>query len=94
MKIRSYKLLRNHKIVNSIFNLFIKVENILKGSLDLISSPFPTVKIQIIGGKIYFRYEGNTYYIAGCQQTICYQMFVYNTQQCFAFTPQANFPRL
>ena len=31
--------------------------------------------------------------IAGwCQQTFCFQKFVHNTQQCFAFTPQANFP--
>ena len=31
----------------------IKVENFLKGSLD--SIPSPSVKIQIIGGKIYLR---------------------------------------
>ena len=30
----------------------IKVENILKGSLDLIPSPSPSVKIQIMGGKV------------------------------------------
>ena len=30
--------------------------------------------------------------IAGwCQQTFCFQKFVENTQQCFAFTPQGNF---
>ena len=28
------------------------VENILKGSLDLIQSPSPSVKIQIKGGKV------------------------------------------
>ena len=27
-----------------------------------------------------------------CQQTFCSQKFVENDQQCFAFTPQANFP--
>jgi hypothetical protein len=27
-----------------------------------------------------------------CQQTFCFQKFVINAQQCFAFTPQANFP--
>ena len=26
------------------------------------------------------------------QQTFCFQKFVNNAQQCFAFTPQANFP--
>ena len=31
--------------------------------------------------------------IAGhCQQNVCIQKFVDNIQQCFAFTPQANFP--
>ena len=35
-----------------------KVEKILKGSLDLISSPSPSVKIQIIGGKVYLRWKG------------------------------------
>ena len=29
-----------------------KVEKILKGSLDLIQSPSPSVKIEIIGGKV------------------------------------------
>ena len=27
-----------------------------------------------------------------CQETFCFQKFVDNAQQCFAFTPQANFP--
>ena len=35
-----------------------KVENILKGSLDLIPSHSPSVKIQIIGGKVCLRCEG------------------------------------
>ena len=34
----------------------VKVEKILKGSLDSISSPSPSVKIQIIGGKFYLTY--------------------------------------
>ena len=37
-------------------NLFLfKVGKILKGSLDLIPSPLPPVKIEIIGGKVYLR---------------------------------------
>ena len=32
-----------------------KVENILKGSLDLISSPSLSVQIQIMGGKVWLR---------------------------------------
>ena len=35
-----------------------KVKEILKGSLDSIPSPSPSVKIQIIGGKICLRCEG------------------------------------
>ena len=32
-----------------------KVEKIVKGSLDSIPSPSSSVKIQIIGGKVYLR---------------------------------------
>ena len=37
-----------------------KVEKILKGSLDLISSPSSIVKIQIMGRKVCFRCNGKT----------------------------------
>ena len=37
-----------------------KVETILKGSLDLISSPSPFVKIQIMCGKVCLRRKGKT----------------------------------
>ena len=37
-----------------------KVENILKGRLDSIPSPSPSVKIQIMGGKVYLRQYGKT----------------------------------
>jgi hypothetical protein len=40
--------------------LFSKVENILKGSLDSIPSPSPSVKIQIMGGKVCLRCKGKT----------------------------------
>ena len=36
-----------------------KVEKVLKGSLDLIPSSSPSVKIQIMGGKICLRCKGN-----------------------------------
>ena len=39
--------------------LYIKVEKILKGSLD--SIPSPSVKIQIIGGKVCLRCKGKTF---------------------------------
>ena len=37
-----------------------KVEKILKGSLDLIPSPSPSVIIQIMGGKVSLRCKGKT----------------------------------
>ena len=37
-----------------------RVEKILKGSLDLISSPLPSVKIQIMGGKVRLWCKGKT----------------------------------
>ena len=69
-----------------------KVEKILKGSLDLIPSPSPSMKIQIMGGKVCLRRKGKTLLFRGCQQTFCFQKFVDNTQQYFTLTPQANFP--
>ena len=37
-----------------------QVEKILKGSLDSIPSPSPSVKIQIVGGKVYLNCKGKT----------------------------------
>jgi hypothetical protein len=37
-----------------------KVEKILKASLDLIPSPSPSVEIQIMGGKVCLRCKGKT----------------------------------
>ena len=38
--------------------LIAKVETILKGSLDLIQSPSPSVKIQIMGWKVCSNIDG------------------------------------
>ena len=38
----------------------VKVEKILKGSLDSITSPSPSVKMQIMGGKVSMRWKGKT----------------------------------
>ena len=62
----------------------LKVENILKGSLDL--NPSPSVKIQIMGGKICLRGRGKT--LLGVEN----KMVVDITQQCFALLLQVNFP--
>ena len=37
-----------------------KVEKILKDSLDSIKSPLPSMKIQIMGGKVFLRCKGKT----------------------------------
>ena len=39
---------------------FSKVENLFEGSLDLILSPPPSVKMQIMGGKVCLRCKGKT----------------------------------
>ena len=64
-------------------NFISKVEKTLKGSLDLIPSPSPSVKIQIMGGKVCLRCKGKKFEN---------KKFVDITQQCFAFTTHANFP--
>ena len=68
-----------------------KVEKILKGSLDSISSPSLSVKIQIMGGKVCLRCKEQN--IAGrCKQTLENKKFVDITRQYFALLPQVNFP--
>ena len=63
-----------------------KVEKILKGSLNSIISPSPSVKTEIMGGKICLRCKGETLLGIGTKK------FVNNTQRCFAFMSQANLP--
>ena len=60
-----------------------KVEKILKGSLDLIPLPSPSMKIQIMDGKVCLRCKGKT--------TFENKKFEI-TQQCLALIPQVNFP--
>ena len=47
----------SQKLINSWVS---KVEKNFKGSLDSIPSPSFSVKIQIIGGKVYLRFKGKT----------------------------------
>ena len=67
----------------------IKVENILKGSLDSIPSPSPSVKIQIIGGKVCLKCKGKT--LLGVVNKLLKIKFVAITLQCFALLPQVHF---
>ena len=64
----------------------IKVEKKLKGSLDSIPSPSPSVKIQIMSRKVCLRFIGKT--LLG----VVNKLFVFKNRQCFAFTHQTNFP--
>ena len=66
----------------------VKVEKILKGSLN--SIPSPLVKIQIIGGKIRLSSKGKT--LLDVVNKVENKKFVDNSQQCFAFIFQANIP--
>ena len=52
---------RKHKVEQKVLDLpEYKVEKILKGSLDLILSPSPSVKIQVMGWKVGLRCKGKT----------------------------------
>ena len=67
---------------------YVKVEKFLEGSLDWTPSPSPSVKIQIMGGKVCMRCIGKTLLgiVNKLLKTKCF------TQQCFALLPQVNFP--
>ena len=70
--------------------MLIKVEKILKGSMDSIPSPSRSLKIQIMGGKVCLRCKGKT--LLGVVNKFLKKKFVDITQQCFALLPQVNFP--
>ena len=68
-----------------------KVEKILKGALDLI--PSPSVKIQIMGGKVCLRCKGKTLLgVVKKRLKIKCLLTMPTAQQCFAYTSQANLP--
>ena len=67
-----------------------KIEKNLKGSLDSIPSPSPSVKIQIMGGKVCLSCKAKT--LLGIVNKVLKHNFVDITQQCFALLPQVNFP--
>ena len=50
-----------------------KVEKILKSSLDSIPSPSPSVKIQIMGGKVCLRCKGKTLLGVFLFSKVCWQ---------------------
>ena len=68
-----------------------KVEKVLKGSLNSISSPLPSVKIQIVSGKVCLRLGIKAKHWWVLSTTFANEKFVDITQQCFALL-QVNFP--
>ena len=70
--------------------LQVKVEKILKGSLYLISSPCPSLKIQIMGSKVCLWCKGKI--LLGIVNKFENKKCDGITQQCFAFLSQVNFP--
>ena len=66
-----------------------KIEKIKEDSLDSISSPSPSVKIQIMGCKISLSCKGKI--LLGIVNNLL-KKFVDITPQCFALLRQGNFP--
>ena len=98
IKCQSDKFQKNHLVIYRIVSKsslplkkrkrIFKVEKLLKGNLDSISSP--SVKIQIMSGKVCLRRKGKTL-LGIVSKTFCIQKFVDNTQQCFAFTEGSSY---
>ena len=77
----------------SILNrILIKVEKILKGSLDLIPSPSPSLNIQIMGGKVCWSCKGKTLLGVANKLLKTKSLLTTPSNAHTHFTPQANFP--
>ena len=74
-------MISRHEKTSNLNMYFVEVEMFLKGNLDSIPSPSPSMKIQIMGGKVCLRCKGKT--LLGVVDI---------TQQCFVLLPQVNFP--
>ena len=60
-----------------------KIEKILKGSLNLIPSPSPSVRIQVMGWKVCIRCEGKTL-LGAVKNLLDTNSLLTSNQQCFA----------
>ena len=69
--------------------VFKKIE---RGSLDLIPSPIPSVKIQIMGRKICLRCKSKTLLGVVNKLFIFKSVLTSPSNACFALLPQVNFP--
>ena len=72
-----------HRTQVHFYLLFLKVEKILKRSLDSIPSPSPLAKIQIMGEKVCLRCKGKA--LLGIVNKLL-------KTKCFALLPKVNFP--
>jgi hypothetical protein len=66
---------------------YIKVDKILKGVQHLIPSPSPTVKIQIMGGKICLSCKGKKL-LGVVNKRLKTKCFTTSHLKCFALLPQ------
>ena len=72
------------------YNLTIKVEKVQGDSLDSIPSPLRSVKIQIIGGKVYFSCIGKT--LLGVVNKLLKTKSLLTSPSNVSFLPQVNLP--
>ena len=63
-----------------------KVEKNLKGTLNSIPTPSPSVQIQIVGGKVFLSCKGKRL-LGVVKNLLKNKQFVDITQQCFALLP-------
>ena len=65
-----------YQINETILCIFIDLRDklILKGSLDLIPSPSPSEKNQIMGRKVWLRHKGKTLLVVVWKQKNCWQL--------------------
>ena len=69
----------------------IKIKKILKGSLDSIPSPSPSVKIQIMGRKVCLRCKGKT--LQGVvNKLLKTKKLLTSPSNVLHLLPQSNFP--
>ena len=60
IKMAPYLSKNKSTLTSNLLDFFVKAEKMLKGRLDSIQSPSPSVKIQIMGGKVCLRCKGKT----------------------------------
>ena len=70
-----------------------KVENIYEDSPDLIPSPSPSVKVQIIGGKVYLMCEGKTL-LGVVSKHLKIKILLTSSSKCLPYYIKKTFPKI